>query len=107
MGGGAWRSRRFDGTVLVQPPNPYCGWTMSVIRQRKPIISAMARGRAYSESVRANISATFDASMSHARSVRSGIDRSTSGFVHYLNDRAVVENGGGGHVDAGFAQSGV
>jgi hypothetical protein len=57
--------------------------------------------------VRANISATFHASMSHARSVQSGIDRSTSGFFDYLNDTTVVENAGGGrsNVDAGFAQS--
>jgi hypothetical protein len=136
------KTSRFDGQVLVAPPNPYGSWTMSVkmisapeatYKRELPTLLAifqsynvdqrarnqqvassleanregMARGQAYSESVRANMSATFDASMSHARSVQSGIDRSTSGFVHYLNDTTVVENAGGGRssVDAGFAQS--
>ncbi len=67
----------------------------------------MARGNAMMAATRAQMLATFNASMDHARSVQSGIDRSTSGFVHYLNDTTVVENSSGGRssADAGFAQS--
>ena len=67
----------------------------------------MARGNAMMAATRAQMSATFDASMDHARSVQNGIDRSTSGFVHYLSDTTVVENSSGGRTsaDAGFAQS--
>ncbi len=133
---------RFDGVVLVSPPNPYGGWTLAVkmissskdsFARDMPTLLAvfnsynvdqrrrgqqvalsiqgnqegMARGNAMMAATRAQMSATFDASMDHARSVQNGIDRSTSGFVHYLNDTTVVEgsNGARTSADAGFAQS--
>ena len=56
----------------------------------------------------ANIDATGAASMANAANVQAGIDRSTSGFVHYLNGSDVVEHIGSGaraSVDADFAQN--
>jgi hypothetical protein len=52
--------------------------------------------------------ATFNASMQNAANVQSGIDRSTAGFVHYLNGTDVVENRTTGvrtSTDAGIAQA--
>jgi hypothetical protein len=51
-----------------------------------------ARGLALMQQTQAQNTATFDTSMSHARSVQSSIDRSTAGFTRYLNDTTVVEN---------------
>jgi hypothetical protein len=51
-----------------------------------------ARGLALMQQTQAQNSATFNASMAHARSVQSSIDRSTAGFTHYLNDTTVLEN---------------
>jgi hypothetical protein len=67
----------------------------------------MARAQAMSAATIARNTAVFNASMSHARDVQQSIDRSTSGFVHYLNDTTVLEGPGGarGTADAGFAQS--
>jgi hypothetical protein len=67
----------------------------------------MARARQMSADTIARNTAVFNASMSHARSVQQSIDRSTSGFVHYLNDTTVVEGPGGarGSANEGFAQS--
>jgi hypothetical protein len=52
--------------------------------------------------------AQFHASMQNAADVQDGIDRSTSGFIHYLNGTTVVENpstGVRGTVDAEAAQA--
>jgi hypothetical protein len=51
-----------------------------------------ARGLALMQQTQAQNTATFDASMSHARLVQSSIDRSTAGFTRYLSDTTVVEN---------------
>ncbi len=74
------------------------------IRQNNELI---ARGREISQATIARNTAVFNASMSHAREVQDGIDRSTAGFSHYLNDTTVVQSSSGarGTVDQGFAQS--
>ena len=66
-----------------------------------------ARGLAMAHAAQDANSATFNASMSHARSVQDGIDRSTAGFTRYLSDTTVLQSASGarGTVDAGFAQS--
>jgi len=49
----------------------------------------------------------FNASMQNARNVQNSIDRSTAGFVNYLNDTTVVQNASGGTstVSQNFASS--
>jgi hypothetical protein len=133
---------RFDGIILVTPPNQMGGWIMYVKMIQAPAEhwgrdlptllaifdsynvdqrvrngqvaetleadrEGAARGQAFMSAARSRNAAVFDASMSHARSVQDGIDRSTSGFVHYLNDTTVIENANGARAtaDAGFAQS--
>jgi len=65
----------------------------------------IAAGWAASEAGRRNLQATterdravVDASMRNARAVQDGIDRSTAGFVRYLNDTDVVRTPSGAHV---------
>ena len=60
-----------------------------------------------SAATQARNTAVFNASMGHARAVQQSIDRSTSGFVHYLSGTTVIEGAGGARasIDAGFAQS--
>ena len=64
-------------------------------------------GIAHMNAVTAADQATVDASMRNARSVQDGIDRSTAGFVHYLNDTDVVAHSSGAHfnVDGGTSQA--
>jgi len=69
--------------------------------------SNIASGWAQSRAGRANLAATtardqgvVDASMRNARAAQDGIDRSTAGFVRYLNGTDVVEHGpSGAHLD--------
>jgi hypothetical protein len=69
--------------------------------------AASRAGIAHMNAVTAADQATVDASMRNARAVQDGIDRSTAGFVRYLNDSDVVEHASGAHlnVDAGTAQA--
>jgi len=69
--------------------------------------AASRAGIAHMNAVTAADQATVDASMRNARAVQDGIDRSTAGFVRYLNDSDVVQNASGAHlnVDAGTAQA--
>jgi len=69
--------------------------------------AASRAGIAHMNAVTAADQATVDASMRNARAVQDGIDRSTAGFVRYLNDSDVVQNASGAHVnvDASTAQA--
>lgn len=69
--------------------------------------AGMARGLAMSQATQSRNAAVFNASMSHARSVQDGIDRSTAGFTRYLSDTTVMQSssGGRGTVNDAFAQS--
>ncbi len=68
--------------------------------------AATQRGTAMMQATQARNSAVFNASMDHARSVQQSIDRSTSGFVHYLNDTTVLQGPNGRTTEnANFAQS--
>jgi hypothetical protein len=69
--------------------------------------AASRAGIAHMNAVTAADQATVDASMQSARAVQDGIDRSTAGFVRYLNDSDVVAHASGAHlsVDAGTAQA--
>jgi hypothetical protein len=69
--------------------------------------AGMARGLAMAQATQSRDAAVFDASMSHARSVQDGIDRSTAGFTRYLSDTTVLQasDGDRGTVGASFAQS--
>ncbi len=69
--------------------------------------AGMARAQQMSADTQARDTAVFEASMGHARAVQQSIDRSTSGFVHYLNDTTVLEGPGGARSseNADFAQS--
>lgn len=63
---------------------------------------------AYANQTIANINAVGNASRAAARASADALDRSTSGFVHYLNGSDVVENlstGARGSLDSGWAQS--
>ncbi len=68
--------------------------------------AATQRGTAMMQATQARNSAVFNASMDHARSVQQSIDRSTSGFDHYLNDTTVLQGPNGRTTEnANFAQS--
>jgi hypothetical protein len=69
--------------------------------------AGMARGLAMAQATQSRDADVFNASMSHARSVQDGIDRSTAGFTRYLSDTTVVQSPNGGHATVGesFAQS--
>ncbi|MBC5801189.1 MAG: hypothetical protein GIX03_05850 [Candidatus Eremiobacteraeota bacterium] len=74
--------------------NIAAGW-----RQTQAILQANAE-------VQQRNSAVFNASMANARNVQDSIDRSTAGFVHYLNDTTVLQhvpNGETGTVNQNFA----
>jgi len=60
--------------------NVAAGW-----RQTQAILQANAQ-------VQQRNTAVFNASMASARNVQDSIDRSTSGFVHYLNDTTVLQH---------------
>ncbi len=63
---------------------------------------------ARTQQIIAGIHATGEASMRNAAASQAAIDRSTSGYVHYLNGSDVIENIGSGSrasVDASFAQN--
>lgn len=61
------------------------------------------RTSAYLQGVRDRNTAVFNASMSHARAVQDGIDRSTAGFTRYLSDMTVIEHGpSGGRATADY-----
>lgn len=74
--------------------NIAAGW-----RQTQAILQANAE-------VQQRNSAVFNASMANARNVQDSIDRSTAGFVHYLNDTSVLQHipsGETGAVSQNFA----
>ncbi len=73
-------------------------------RRQAQVAASIANGWAQSRAGIAHMNAvtatdqrTVDASMQNARNVQDGIDRSTAGFVHYLNGSDVVENASGAH----------
>jgi hypothetical protein len=67
----------------------------------------VARGRQMLQQTTARDQAAVDASMANARAVQDGIDRSTAGFVHYLNDSDVIRTPNGAHanVDQGTSDA--
>jgi hypothetical protein len=69
--------------------------------------AASRAGIANMNATTARDQATVDASMQNARAVQDGIDRSTAGFVKYLNGSDVVQRSDGAHldVDAGTSQA--
>jgi hypothetical protein len=69
--------------------------------------AGMARGLAMAQATQSRDAAVFDASMSHARSVQDGVDRSTAGFTRYLSDTTVMQSSSGarGTVNDSFAQN--
>ena len=126
----------FFGFVQVGPIGPMGGYTMTVTMMSGPSKSAASTGAtlaaifgsyrvngavrsgqvaaheqetiARTQQTIAGIHATGDASMRNAAANQAAIDRSTSGYVHYLNGSDVVENVGSGSrasVDANFAQN--
>jgi hypothetical protein len=58
----------------------------------------VGRNRQMLQQTTAHDQAMTDASMANARAVQDGIDRSTAGFVHYLNDSDVLRTPNGAHV---------
>ncbi|MBD5655190.1 MAG: hypothetical protein IAI50_08395 [Candidatus Eremiobacteraeota bacterium] len=126
----------FFGFVFVGPIGPMGGYTMTVTMMSGPskdaagssatlnaifnsyrVNGAVRSGQvtaheqetiARTQQTIAGIHATGEASMRNAAASQAAIDRSTSGYVHYLNGSDVVEHIGSGSrasVDANFAQN--
>ncbi len=91
------------------------GYRIDAQRRQDQVQANIAAGWAASRAGIANMNATtardqavVDASMRNARAAQDGIDRSTAGFVRYLNDSDVVRRSpDGAHldVDAGTSQA--
>jgi hypothetical protein len=90
------------------------GYHLNQARRSAQVQSNIAAGWAASRAGIANMNATtardqatVDASMQNARAAQDGIDRSTAGFVKYLNGTDVVQRSDGTHLDvsAGTSQA--
>ncbi len=90
------------------------GYHLNQARRSAQVQSNIAAGWAASRAGIANMNATtardqatVDASMQNARAAQDGIDRSTAGFVKYLNGSDVVQRSDGTHLDvsAGTSQA--
>jgi hypothetical protein len=90
------------------------GYRLNQAQRSAQVQSNIAAGWAASRAGIANMNATtardqatVNASMQNARAAQDGIDRSTAGFVRYLNGSDVVQRSDGTHLDvsAGTSQA--